>query len=334
MRPIYVVLTIALTPLAAFACGGAASAQSPSWRVSPPASAKRLTTTVHGPSLLCDLNKSVRSGTTQSKRIRSGSGPLFLLCEDLKTAKPSTASPLLGLSKETTVNPPKVGSPAAKTPTTTPTIGTPTARLPGAQQPSLQRPATQRPGTQLPATQQSTAQRSTTPPPTTGPPEKSPPPASPLALTRPRSLKLSGVDPNTVFLSTSGAWMANNLATRKTTTRFLQGVTGDAKLARRLAPTALKISRSLPARAGLAVAVLASGGLALYEGGAAIYESLLGGDDKPSSAPTSAPRKPVEMRYIGYIDATGTFRPAPGSLLDRAKPNPTSPRSPLSTPAR
>jgi hypothetical protein len=119
------------------------------------------------------------------------------------------------------------------------------------------------------------------------------------------------VDSKSVLVSSSSLWVANNLATKDSTTKFLRGVTGSDSLARKIAPTAMRISKSLPARAGLAVAVLASGGIALYEG--------LFGDD-PAPAASAPGGKPVEMRFIGVIDPSGQFRATPLTARDLAKP--------------
>lgn len=111
----------------------------------------------------------------------------------------------------------------------------------------------------------------------------------------------NSIDPKTAVVSSSSLWAANNLATQETAARFLQGVTGSQSLAQKIAPTAMRISKSLPARAGLAVAVLASGGVALYEG--------LFGDDGTAAGNAPA-NKPVEMRLIGTFDRNGIFQSA------------------------
>jgi hypothetical protein len=127
------------------------------------------------------------------------------------------------------------------------------------------------------------------------------------------------VSPSTAFVSTSSLWVANNLATPETATRFLQGVTGNPTLAQKIAPTALRISKSLPARAGLAVAILASGGIALYEG-------LFSDDANAASTPGApAPSKPVEVRLLGVFDQNGTFRSGAPAQANVSKPS----RSPL-----
>lgn len=128
------------------------------------------------------------------------------------------------------------------------------------------------------------------------------------------------VDPSTAFVSSSSLWVANNLATPETTTRFLRGVTGSQSLAQKIAPAAMRISKSLPARAGLAVAILASGGVALYEG---LFSDDAAAAGKPGRDASS---KPVEMRLICVFEKDGTFR---GSLPASATvPNPAAKQSP------
>ena len=106
------------------------------------------------------------------------------------------------------------------------------------------------------------------------------------------------IQPETAFATSFSLHTANNLATKETTIKFLRGVTGNASLAQKVTPTFLRISKSLPARYGLAVAVLGTGAIA-------VYEHLPGGDAKATTKP---PKGSLTYVLVGKIDPSGTFR--------------------------
>jgi hypothetical protein len=113
------------------------------------------------------------------------------------------------------------------------------------------------------------------------------------------------VEPMSVFATTFSLHTANNLATRDSTAKFLRGLTGSSKVARKVTPTFMRISKSLPARYGLGVAVLASGAIAVYEmANGPIENSLTAPAAKPGTVFAAE-----GFRKIGEIDpASGAFR--------------------------
>ncbi len=113
------------------------------------------------------------------------------------------------------------------------------------------------------------------------------------------------VEPMSVFATSFSLHTANNLATRDSTAKFLRGVTGSPNVARKVTPTFMKISKSLPTRYGLGVAVLASGAIAVYEmANGPIEKSLTRPAAKPGTVFAAE-----GFRKIGEIDpASGAFR--------------------------
>lgn len=118
------------------------------------------------------------------------------------------------------------------------------------------------------------------------------------------------VEPQTVFGTSLSLHMANNLATKTSTAKLLQSVTGNAKFANKAAPTLMQLSKSMPARYGLAIAVIGSGALVVYE--------YLGGDGGKAEAKPLARGSSYEVpssafKKIGEVGADGVFRPAPAA---------------------
>jgi hypothetical protein len=118
------------------------------------------------------------------------------------------------------------------------------------------------------------------------------------------------VEPQTVFGTSLSLHMANNLATKSSTAKLLQSVTGNAKFASKAAPTLMQLSKSMPARFGLAFAVVGSGALVVYE--------YLGGDGgqaqaKPLARGSSYEVPSTAFKKIGEVGADGVFRPAPAA---------------------
>jgi len=106
------------------------------------------------------------------------------------------------------------------------------------------------------------------------------------------------VQADAAFATLFSIHTANNLATKDTATKFLRGITGSPSMAQKVAPTFLRITKSLPARYGLAAAMLGSGAIA-------IYERVPAGVVTPTTKPSDA-----NMVYVlrGEIDSNGNFQ--------------------------
>jgi hypothetical protein len=118
------------------------------------------------------------------------------------------------------------------------------------------------------------------------------------------------VEPKTLFGTSLSLHMANNLATKDSTAKFLRSVTGNAKFANKAAPTLMQLSKSMPARYGLAFAVIGSGALVVYQ--------YLGGDGgqaeaKPLARGSSYEVSSSAFKKIGEVGADGVFRAAPAA---------------------
>jgi hypothetical protein len=104
----------------------------------------------------------------------------------------------------------------------------------------------------------------------------------------------------TTFATSFSLHTANNLATKETTAKFLQSVTGNQSLARKFTPTFMRISKSVPARYGLAAVVLGSGAIA-------VYERFYGDDDKTAAKPSQGGLTYV---LVGEVDRNGNYKEA------------------------
>jgi hypothetical protein len=118
------------------------------------------------------------------------------------------------------------------------------------------------------------------------------------------------VEPQAVFGTSLSLHMANNLATKNSTAKLLHSVTGNAKFANKAAPTLMRLSKSVPARYGLAIAVIGSGALVVYE--------YLGGDGgqaeaKPIARSPSYEVPSTAFKKIGEVGADGVFRAEPAA---------------------
>jgi hypothetical protein len=106
------------------------------------------------------------------------------------------------------------------------------------------------------------------------------------------------VQPDALFATSFSLHTANNLSTTESTIKFLRGVTGNTSLAQKVTPTLMRFSKAAPTRVGLAVAVLGTGALA-------VYERLAGDDDKAAAKPAEGSGTYV---FVGEIDQNGIFR--------------------------
>jgi hypothetical protein len=104
-----------------------------------------------------------------------------------------------------------------------------------------------------------------------------------------------------------------NVATEKTTTKFLQGVTGNESLAKRIAPKIMRLVKSSLTRYSLGILTLGSTALAVYQ----IYRD----SDRITASPAVAsPVSADKYILVGTIDEKGELHgvPHPPSPSERS----------------